>query len=103
MRTQAEKGAAFRAPMGHDAHAPHTASVLEKLAREQPRVLACMHGVRGGGMERGCCESIRNHRHQQVGIVLAAGQDDVMAAVHAGGVQRERARLHRLRQPGGAA
>jgi flavorubredoxin len=40
---------AFRAPMDYYAHAPHTASVLEKLARLQPQVLACMHGVLGGG------------------------------------------------------
>lgn len=42
---------AFRAPMDYYAHAPHTGSVLEKLAREQPRVLACMHGSawRGDG------------------------------------------------------
>jgi hypothetical protein len=42
---------AFRAPMDYYAHAPHTASVLEKLAREKPQVLACMHGSawRGDG------------------------------------------------------
>jgi flavorubredoxin len=42
---------AFRQPMDYYAHAPHTASVLEKLAREKPRVLACMHGSawRGDG------------------------------------------------------
>jgi flavorubredoxin len=42
---------AFRAPMDYYAHAPHTAAVLEKLAREKPQVLACMHGSawRGDG------------------------------------------------------
>jgi hypothetical protein len=42
---------AFRAPMDYCAHAPHTSSVMEKLAREQPQVLACMHGSawRGDG------------------------------------------------------
>lgn len=42
---------AFRSPMDYYAHAPHTAAVLERLAREQPKVLACMHGSawRGGG------------------------------------------------------
>jgi hypothetical protein len=35
---------AFRAPMDYYAHAPHTAAVLEKLAREKPHTLACMHG-----------------------------------------------------------
>jgi flavorubredoxin len=42
---------AFRAPMDYFAHAPHTAAVLEKLARENPQTLACMHGSawRGDG------------------------------------------------------
>jgi flavorubredoxin len=42
---------AFRAPMDYYAHAPHTAATLEKLAREQPQVLAVMHGSawRGDG------------------------------------------------------
>lgn len=42
---------AFRAPMDYYAHAPNTAGVLERLAREAPAVLACMHGSawRGDG------------------------------------------------------
>ena len=42
---------AFRAPMDYYAHAPHTAAALERLAREQPQVLAVMHGsaFRGDG------------------------------------------------------
>src|SRR5690606_914079 len=35
---------AMRAAMDYYAHAPHTAATLERLAREEPRVLACMHG-----------------------------------------------------------
>jgi flavorubredoxin len=35
---------AFRVAMDYYAHAPHTAATLEKLAREQPQTLACMHG-----------------------------------------------------------
>ena len=35
---------AFRSPMDYYAHAPHTTSVLERVAREAPQVLACMHG-----------------------------------------------------------
>jgi flavorubredoxin len=35
---------AFRRQMDYYAHAPQTAATLEKLAREQPAVLACMHG-----------------------------------------------------------
>jgi hypothetical protein len=42
---------AFRTAMDYYAHAPHTAAVLERLAREEPRVLAVMHGSawRGDG------------------------------------------------------
>jgi flavorubredoxin len=42
---------AFRQPMDYYAHAPHTGATLEKLAKEQPQVLACMHGSawRGDG------------------------------------------------------
>ncbi len=34
----------FRRQMDYYAHAPQTAATLEKLARENPRLLACMHG-----------------------------------------------------------
>ncbi len=42
---------AVRSPMDYYAHAPHTAAVLERHVREQPQVLACMHGSawRGDG------------------------------------------------------
>jgi len=39
-----EASEAFRAPRDYFAHAPQTAATLERIAREQPRVLACMHG-----------------------------------------------------------
>jgi len=41
----------FRKQMDYYAHAPHTGATLERLAREQPQVLACMHGSawRGDG------------------------------------------------------
>jgi hypothetical protein len=37
--------------MDYYAHAPQTGATLERLAREQPQVLACMHGSawRGDG------------------------------------------------------
>jgi flavorubredoxin len=35
---------AFRKAMDYYAHSPQTAATLERLAREEPRVLACMHG-----------------------------------------------------------
>jgi flavorubredoxin len=42
---------AFRQPMDYYAHSPETAATLEKLAQEQPQVLAVMHGSawRGDG------------------------------------------------------
>ena len=41
----------FRAPMDYFAHAPQTSAILERLARERPTTLACMHGSawRGDG------------------------------------------------------
>jgi len=46
-----EPSEAFRAPMDYYAHSPATAATLERLAREEPQVLACMHGSawRGNG------------------------------------------------------
>jgi len=42
---------AFRAPMDYFAHAPSTTATLERLARENPITMACMHGSvwRGDG------------------------------------------------------
>lgn len=40
---------AFRAAMDYYAHAPQTAAVLERLAQEKPRLLACMHGSAWSG------------------------------------------------------
>jgi flavorubredoxin len=39
-----EPSEAFRAPLDYFAHSPDTGAILERLAREQPRTLACMHG-----------------------------------------------------------
>ncbi len=46
-----EPSEAFRAPMDYFAHAPQTAGMLERLAREAPKTLAVMHGSawRGDG------------------------------------------------------
>ena len=53
---------AFRAPMDYYAHAPHTASVLERIARLEPQVLACMHGSAwrgdGAGLLRALAKSL---------------------------------------------
>jgi flavorubredoxin len=42
---------AFRKPMDYFSHAPQTRAILERLAREEPTTLACMHGSawRGDG------------------------------------------------------
>ncbi len=44
---------AFRAPMDYYAHAPQTGTILDRLAREAPTTLACMHGSawRGHGAQ----------------------------------------------------
>jgi flavorubredoxin len=39
-----EPSEVFRRQMDYFAHAPQTGATLERLAREEPRVLACMHG-----------------------------------------------------------
>jgi len=53
---------AFRAPLDYFAHAPQTAATLERLAREQPRTLACMHGSAwrgdGGALLRRLAEAV---------------------------------------------
>jgi flavorubredoxin len=57
---------AFRLAMDYYAHAPQTAATLERLAREQPQVLACMHGSawRGDGAKllRALAQSLTERR-----------------------------------------
>ena len=53
---------AFRAPLDYFAHAPQTIATLERLARQQPRTLACMHGSAwrgdGGALLRHLAEAV---------------------------------------------
>jgi flavorubredoxin len=53
---------AFRAPLDYFAHAPKTTATLERLARERPRTLACMHGSAwqgdGGALLRHLAEAV---------------------------------------------
>lgn len=53
---------AFRLQMDYYSHAPDTTTMLERLARDQPAVLACMHGSawRGDGsaLLRGLSKSV---------------------------------------------
>jgi flavorubredoxin len=57
---------AFRLQMDYFAHAPQTTQTLERVAREQPVTLACMHGSawRGDGAKllRGLAESLSETR-----------------------------------------
>ena len=62
----------FRKPMDYFAHAPQTRSVLERLAREAPTTLACMHGSawRGDGAQL----------LRELAALLAASQPERAAA-----------------------
>jgi flavorubredoxin len=55
---------AFRRHMDYYAHSPDTAAILEQLARQHPRTLACMHGSawRGDGaaLLRALAKSLSN-------------------------------------------
>ena len=57
-----EPSEAFRRAMDYYAHAPQTGAILERLAREQPQVLACMHGSAwrgdGAGLLRALAKSL---------------------------------------------
>jgi flavorubredoxin len=63
---------AFRRPMDYFAHAPQTSAVLERLAREKPTTLACMHGSawRGDGARllRELAVSLASGRQQEAAI-----------------------------------
>ena len=57
-----EPSEAFRRQMDYYAHSPDTAATLERLAREEPRTLACMHGSAwrgdGGALLRALARSV---------------------------------------------
>ena len=63
---------AFRAPMDYYAHAPHTAATLEKLAREQPRVLAVMHGSAWRGDGASLLRALARSLANRVPLAVAA-------------------------------
>ena len=58
---------AFRKPMDYFAHAPNTRAILERLAREEPTTLACMHGSawrgNGAGLLRDLATALEDSRH----------------------------------------
>ena len=57
---------AFRAPMDYFAHGPNTGEILERLAREQPTTMACMHGSAwkgdGAGLLRELAKAVGGDR-----------------------------------------
>jgi len=57
---------AFRAPMDYYSHAPDTTAILERLARERPATLACMHGSAwrgdGAGLLRALAQRLEETR-----------------------------------------
>ena len=59
---------AFRGHMDYYAHSPDTTATLERLAKEQPKVLACMHGSawRGDGaaLLRGLAKSLNRQNRR---------------------------------------
>jgi len=67
---------AFRKAMDYYAHAPQTAATLERIAREQPQLLACMHGSawRGDGaaLLRALAGSLSANMPATAEIALAA-------------------------------
>jgi flavorubredoxin len=56
---------AFRSQMDYCAHAPDTMAMLERLAGQNPRILACMHGSAwegdGAALLRSLAESLTAH------------------------------------------
>jgi hypothetical protein len=67
---------AFRRAMDYFAHSPRTGATLERLAREQPEVLACMHGSawRGDGASllRALAQSLASSATMPATAALAA-------------------------------
>lgn len=57
---------AFRGPMDYFAHAPQTTATLARLARREPRTLACMHGSAwqgdGGALLRQLAQTLSGAR-----------------------------------------
>ncbi len=60
-----EPSEAFRGPMDYFAHAPQTVGMLERLAREAPTTLACMHGSAWRGDGAGLLRELGSRLAQQ--------------------------------------
>jgi hypothetical protein len=62
--------------MDYYSHAPDTSAILERLAREQPTTLACMHGSAwrgdGAGLLRALARTLENDRQRLQDRLAAA-------------------------------
>jgi flavorubredoxin len=69
---------AFRQQMDYFAHAPQTAQILERIAREHPTTLACMHGSAwhgdGATLLRGLAASLEDQALNLLSIPRAAAR-----------------------------
>jgi hypothetical protein len=58
-------GLLVRRQTGYYAHSPDTTAMLERLAGERPKVLACMHGSAwrgdGAGLLRNLAQTLKGH------------------------------------------
>lgn len=63
---------AFRGAMDYFANSPHTGQMLERLARQRPRTMACMHGSAWSGDGANLLQGLRH--------ALAAGHDTARTA-----------------------
>jgi hypothetical protein len=63
---------AFRQAMDYYAHAPQTGAILERIAREQPQVLACMHGSAWRGDGASLLRALAGSLSSRAGVAVAA-------------------------------
>jgi len=59
---------AFRGQMDYYAHSPDTTAILERLARERPKVLACMHGSAWQGDGAALLHGLAKSLHAAAGL-----------------------------------
>jgi flavorubredoxin len=70
---------AFRAPMDYYSHAPDTMAILERLARESPTTLACMHGSAWHGDGAALLRALAGRLHES--RAATRGERDNVRAV----------------------
>lgn len=67
---------AFRAAMDYYSHAPDTTAILERLARERPTTLACMHGSAWRGDGEALLRALAGRLHDERLRKQVSGSDD---------------------------